>query len=184
MTTSFKIDMRLKDVFFDRPNLLFAIDAAERKTLSRIGAFLRKRARSQLRKRKRVSQAGESPSVHSNDNVQTLRNILFGYEASTHGVVVGPVKLNQYQSLNGAFRSGTIPELLEFGGEAGIREWYSPFSKRWIQGALRSKRRRAEVRTRVRRAKYKARPFMGPALDAEVQAGTIPAAWSGAIQAA
>lgn len=31
-------------------------------------------------------------------------------------------------------------------------------------------------------ADYKARPWMGPALKAEVQAGTIPSAWSGSIK--
>ncbi len=40
-----------------------------------------------------------------------------------------------------------------------------------------------EKRYRSRRAEYAARPFMGPALAAELDAGTIPQAYAGTIEA-
>lgn len=177
-SASFGVDLRLKDFFFDRSNLEFALQRSEIKILSRIGAFLRKRARSLLRRRKRVSSAGQPPSVHSSDPVATLKNILFGYEPNRHSVVVGPVKLNGLQKFNGRMLGGTVPGLLEFGGDAGIREWYSPRFGKWFPGAFR---RNGIVRTRLRKARYARHPFMGPTLDAELQRGTIPAEWKGGV---
>ena len=181
--TTLTVDYRLKDWFFDRRNLEFSLARAEIRAMSKVGAFVRKRARSSLRRRRKPSEPGQPPSVHSTDDVATLKNILFGYDPHIHGVVVGPVKLHAKQGLNGVMLSGTVPNLHEFGGTAGLREWYSPTFKQWIPGAWRSKRRAAEFQQRVRRARYAPRPTMGPALAAEVQAGTIPASWRGAVAA-
>lgn len=92
--------------FFDTAAVLRATTAAERKVLSRMGAFVRQRARSSLRKRKAVSPPGSPPSSHEG----SLRKYLFfSYEPRTRSVVVGPAKLN---------KPGSVPHLLEHGGTA------------------------------------------------------------------
>ena len=39
------------------------------------------------------------------------------------------------------------------------------------------------VRRRRRRMRYRARPFMGPALQKETQAGSFPKLWANAVKA-
>ena len=106
------IGMRLnqaKGLFFDRPAVTSAVDRAERKVLSRFGAFVRRGARSSIRKRKSISQPGSPPSSH----VGLLKNtIFFVYEPNRSNVVIGPLLLNK----------GTdAPALLEHGGTVNRR---------------------------------------------------------------
>lgn len=146
--------------FFDRPAVQNAVDKAIRKALSRAGAFVRTRARSSLRRRKKASQPGSPPSVHSRDVYATLKNVLFSYDAAKKSVVVG------MPLLNGRPRSGTtVPELHEEGGTAGVVEvqlsggkWVAKsYGKRWGENRPH----------RTRQARYPQRPTMGPALKAE-----------------
>ena len=90
--------------FFDRTKVQRAVDVAERKVLSRFGAFVRQRARHSIRKRRKVSKPGKPPHSH----VGLLRNgILFAYDSHRKSVVIGPVLL----------RLGSpVPALLEYGG--------------------------------------------------------------------
>lgn len=98
-----EVNFSIKDWFFDREAVLRAVDAGTRIALSRAGAFVRQRAKSLIRKRKRVSRPGEPPSSH----VGLLRRfILFGYEPASKTVVIGPV----------AFNRRRVPSALEFGG--------------------------------------------------------------------
>lgn len=191
-----QVTMHLRDLFFDRAAVINAVDAAKRKTLSRIGAFVRRRARSKLRKRKRTSKPGEPPSIHSNSDVASLRNILFAYDGSdptNPSVVIGPVRLNQVNSLtlpdgSSAIR-GTIPQLMEFGGEARIFEWDLKGDGEWSRADRRFTRtlRRWErqgvlrERTRIRLAKYQPHPFMGPSLQEELP--RIPKGFIGSVTA-
>lgn len=138
-----KLDFRVKDLFFDSPRVARAMKPARRKALSKAGAFIRRRARSLIRKRKRVSEPGSPPSSHSGE--PNLRTIFFAYDPGSDSVVVGPVLLH------GGRGSPTVPALLEFGGETRVR------------------RRRRKPYT----ARYRPRPFMGPALELEVAAGTL-----------
>jgi len=125
-----------KGLFFDRGAVKNATDRAARRVLSRFGAYVRRRARSSIRKRKKPSQAGKPPSSH----VGLLRKlILFGYEPDRQSVVIGPARLN---------RIGNAPEALEHGGVSTI-----------AAGTRRRPRRR--------KVTIAARPFMGPALEAE-----------------
>lgn len=103
-----KLD-QVKGLFFDQAAVLSAIDRAERKVLSRFGAFVRRGARSSIRKRKATSQPGSPPSGH----VGLLKqNIFFVYERERSNVVIGPILLNK----------GTdAPALLEHGGSATRR---------------------------------------------------------------
>lgn len=162
--------MRIVDQFFDRQTVLRPHERAARRSLSRFGAFLRRRARSSLRRRKRVSAPGKPPSVHSRDAHATLKNILFGLESDQMTVLVGPVKTNQRGFLGGESLSGTVPQVMEFGGQAVLAEKRA--GTRWVRVGRRSPH--PGQPTRRRRASYKPRPFMGPALQKEIDAGTLP----------
>lgn len=101
------IGMKLKDaksLFFDRAKVTNAVDRTIRRNLSRFGAFVRKRARSSIRTRKRISAPGQPPT---NRTGLLKRNIFFVYEPSRRSVVIGPVLLNG---------GSGAPELLEHGG--------------------------------------------------------------------
>ena len=94
--------------FFDRAGVIAALTAAERRVLSRFGAFVRQRARTSIRTRKAVSAPGSPPSSH----VGLLKQFIwFAYDPSHRSVVIGPVRLN-------AKNSGDAPRLLEYGGAA------------------------------------------------------------------
>lgn len=90
--------------FFDRTKVQRAVDVAERKMLSRFGAFVRQRARHSIRKRRKVSKPGKPPHSH----VGLLRTgILFAYDERRRTVVIGPVLLKP---------GSQAPALLEYGG--------------------------------------------------------------------
>lgn len=98
-----------KGLFFDRPAVANAVDRATRRVLSRFGAFVRRGARSSIRKRKAISQPGSPPSSHTG---LLKRNIFFIYEPQRANVVIGPILLN----------TGTdAPALLEHGGSVTRR---------------------------------------------------------------
>jgi len=92
-----------KAAFFDSLAVLKRLDKGKKKCLSKMGAFVRQRARSSIRSRRAVSAPGSPPSSHEG----SMRRLLFfAYDESTGSVVVGPVP----------FRRGTAPGLLEYGG--------------------------------------------------------------------
>lgn len=163
-----------KRYFFDRAKVLAAADAAVLRGLSRLGAFVRRRARTSLRRRKKASAPGSPPSVHSKDNFATLKNILFAYDPARRSVVVGPVRLN------GSKGSPTVPELHEFGGTLQVAEAQLS-GGRWVRAGLARRFGDKSRPTRVRAATYPARPTMRPALAAEIAAGTAPRAFSNAF---
>ena len=98
------VTMKVVDLFFDNPAIIRRLDVANRRALSKAGAFVRRAAISRLRRRKRPSLPGESPSVHSTDPIANLRFILFGFDGRD-SVIIGPVGLNQKQYLNGKLSS-------------------------------------------------------------------------------
>lgn len=192
--SGFAVDLGLRDFFFDRAAVLDRLSEANHKALSKSGAFVRRRARTRLRRRKRVSGPGESPSVHTTDRTATLKNILFALDPSSDSVVIGPVRLNQVNNAqlpDGSFAiRGTVPELLEFGGAARIFEWDLQGNGDWSRADRRFTRTLARwknqgvlhQRTRIRRATYAPRPFMGPALAAAAESGEIASGWSGVLR--
>ena len=142
--------VRLKQAkagFFDRVAVMNATTAAERKVLSRFGAFVRTRARTSIKSRKATSRPGSPPSSHAG---LLKRFILFAYDPARRGVVIGPTRLN-------AKTGGKAPPLLEYGGNV-VRE-------RW---------------GRRRVVRYLPRPFMHPALDAELV--RLPPLWRNSIR--
>lgn len=101
-----RIDVK---TFFDRDQVLRAMHREEAKLLSKAGAFVRRRARSSIRKRKKISAPGKPPSSHTG---QYKKSILFGYDRARRSVVIGP---------SASFGGSEVPELLEFGGTAKRR---------------------------------------------------------------
>jgi len=126
-----------KQMFFDRNAVTGAVDRATRRVFSRFGAFVRRGAKSSIRKRKRISSPSEPPSSHTG---LLKRFIFFGYDRQRRSVVIGPQRLNQ--------KTGDAPQALEHGGTSTIVE------------GLRGRRRK-------RRVRMKARPYMGPAFQKE-----------------
>jgi hypothetical protein len=184
------VEKSIKQRFFDRAAVQNAISRQNLKVLSKAGAFVRRRARTKLRRRKGVSPAGTPPSVHSQDTFATLKNILFGLHRDHESVVIGP---RFVRKLKRSSRS-TVPELMEYGGtslvtftwignspgqftdELGrLRNANGTFAKDlggWVPGDRRyGRRKNAPIKTVS--ATYQARPFMGPALREEAAAGTI-----------
>lgn len=174
MAQQFVMSMRMKEFFFDRQAVKGRMTKSNRKALSKAGAFIRRRARSSLRRRKKSSEPGRAPSVHTSDRVATLKNILFAYEPQSESLVVGPVKLNRQTLLGPQLGNTTVPQVHEFGATVRIRE--VKVGKGWRSGVRRV---RPGQPVRVRAAKYPERPFMGPALEAEKD--SIPDAWSGSL---
>jgi hypothetical protein len=145
----FKID---KSMFFDRKKVIDATDRASRRVLSRFGSFVRQRARTSIRRRKGkgTSAPGKPPRSHTG---LLRRFIFFGYDRRKRSVVIGPTALSN--------SNGEAPSLLEYGGTARIRDPRNP----------RSGRRRT--------ARYRARPYMGPSLEAEQP--KLPPMWRNSI---
>lgn len=129
----------LRGAFFDSAGVLAAVSKARRKVLSKCGAFVRRRARSSIRKRKKSAPPGAPPSSHSGE---LKRLLFFAYDFATQSVVVGPVPFAGSKA--GGDRRA--PELLERGG---------PVTRRTKSGAATVHR-------------YRGNPFMKPALDAEL----------------
>jgi hypothetical protein len=153
----------LKDWFFDREKVIKAMGRARAQALNHAGASVRLIARQSLRRRKKISSPGQPPSVHATDKVATLKNILYA-ATPDKSVVVGPVGLDMASVTGSKPTSGTVPEVLEFGGKIGIIEVFK--YNRWWRADLRSKRRNSGLPQRVRTVQIAARPFMGPALKA------------------
>lgn len=161
-----------KNWFFDSPKVLAAVEKAERGVLSRQGAFIRRRAKSSIRKRKAASQPGNPPSSHTG----LLRDyIFFAFDPVTRSVVIGPTKTNQVsftQDKAGHWRSttGTGAAALEYGGSITrlevLRKWAGG-EEEWVRADLRSARRIQYLKKRMRTIHMAARPYMRPAESAE-----------------
>jgi hypothetical protein len=96
--------VKVKSSFFDRPDVMRRVKRGKRAALSRFGAFVRRRARSSIRKRKKISQPLMPPSSHEG----SLRKLIFfAYDSKRDSVVIGPAPLNRFTG---------VPRLLEEGG--------------------------------------------------------------------
>ena len=145
-----------KGMFFDREKVIRAVDAATLRVFSKFGAFVRQRAKSSIRNRKKPSSPGQPPSSHTGDLKQF---IFFGLDRSTKSVVIGPVLLNK--------RGGglTLPAL-EYGGKSYVITRYRRSSNKHL-----NKRKPITV---------KARPFMQPAFEKEES--KLPSLWADSIK--
>ena len=100
------IDMKFKQMFFTSKAVLSATDRATRRVLSKFGAYVRRTAKSSIRKRKAISRPGSPPSSHTG---LLKRFILFGYDPAKRSVVIGPLRLTRGGR-------GDAPRALEEGG--------------------------------------------------------------------
>lgn len=133
----FKVD-QAKGLFFDRKAVRDATTRAERKVLSKFGAFVRTRARTSIRRRRAISEPDTPPSSH----VGLLRqHIYFVYEPQRHNVIIGAARLNG--------PIGNAPEALEHGGESEAAFF-------------------RQGKRQTRKINVRPRPFMQPAFDAEL----------------
>lgn len=94
--------------FFDAKKVIRAMERAERRELSRYGAFVMTGARRRVRRRKSSAGPGKSPTHWQTGSRDGLRRILFAYEPRTSSVIIGPVKLNA--------QGRDVPNLMETGG--------------------------------------------------------------------
>ena len=127
-----------KSMFFDSRKVLSATDRTRRRILSKFGAYVRRTARSSIRKRKKVSQPGKPPTSRTGF---LKRFIYFGYDPANQSIVVGPIRLNS--------KVGDAPQALELGGKSTV-----------VSG-LKKKRKKKTVN-------IAARPFMRPAMEKEL----------------
>ena len=165
---SFGLTMKVKDMFFDRPEIVREVGKLNAAALYRAGKAVRTTARKSLKRRKGPSAPGQPPHAHASDSVSgnaSLRRILFAYDRIRQSVVIGPVLLPG--------RRVNVPALHEFGGTGLGRRVRTT-------GKGRQAKRRAFGK--VTRVQYPARPFMGPALIAE--APKFPSLWVSSGRAA
>lgn len=154
------IDMRFKTfqkMFFSSKAVTSRVDAATRRVLSRFGAFVRRSARSSIRKRKGASKPGQPPSSHTG---LLKKFIWFGYEPKMRSVVIGPAKLTS--------KNTDAPETLEYGGMHKLK---TDMILR-VGGPGRDEKGRFTLgrRKKVRKGtklRISARPFMNPAMEKE-----------------
>lgn len=181
----FTVDASIKDFFFDRQRIIDWIGRENARKLAKLGAFLRKRARTDiLRRRAGHAPPGSPPHVHAKGDYATLKNILFGLDWANNALKVGPVGIPSMFLPSGASRR-TVPELLEFGGTVPIQVW-SMGGNRWNRGRPprnQSARQKAAFKVKTLRAVYLGNPFMGPTLDKEIAAGTVGNVWYAGVAA-
>lgn len=159
------ITFKVTKFFFDRAAVQAAVGVAKARNLAKAGAFVRRAARSSMRKRKAVAAPGSPPSAHQGE--PNLRTIVFAWDPQSESMVIGPVGFNALSVQNGVYVKGTVPQVNEFGGTVGITEVQRKRDGTWDRADLRSRRRLAGRPMRVRQATYPARPFMFPALQQE-----------------
>lgn len=160
-------DINWKLQFFDSPSVIKRIEAKERRVLSKAGAFIRTRARSSIRRKKRPTKGkrrgrrqyrsapGKPPFSWQQPG---LKDIIFVVDPRTKSVSIGPIPFN-----GGSMKD--IPGTLEQGGPTEIRESrYKDRDMPWQPGTWKQ----GDVERRTRKANIKERPFMGPARDAEL----------------
>lgn len=177
---------QLTGQFFTASNIVMALDAAERKQLGRIGAYIRRGAIWSLRRRKKPAPPGKPPSVHSRHVFATLRNILYVYRASTHSVIVGPVGIGKHTD------GKTVPEIHEHGATIRLRQWQPKGDDLRKKMGMKPNEWRAVsptrktypwMRYRFRSVSYPKRPFMRPVLERQQTQAMILKQWRGAVRA-
>lgn len=160
-------EIKVKELFFDRALVIAAMDDATRRSLSKAGAFIMRKARTSMRYK---TKGGETPTgrkrqpykpsppgsppfaIRNGPRGPLLRDkLFFSWDPATRSVVVGPVGLGK----------ATTPGLHEFGGSRVVR--------------LRRRGQRQLVRQ-----VYPARPTMAPALQANID--EIPEAFRDSLR--
>lgn len=217
-------------LFFDRPEVTKAIGKARTKTLRQSGGYIRKTARSLIKKvgkarkapkqftpTRRVSKAwlrwaseienqpasppGTPPYTHTSGNYGLRASILFAYDRSSKGVIVGPAasiadQIGQTHEKGGLEYDNTTRKpnwILAVGGHgpiildhttgdaryAKLRTEAQVARSKWIAKTIDPGFFKARAGNRPR--KYPPRPFMKPALAAATP--RLAAMWKNSIRA-
>lgn len=150
------LDIRanLKTATRNARNVRRAIDRTKPRAMRRIGAFIRRSARSSIRRRKKASKVGRPPSSHQGS---LKKGIAFNYDPIKEELVVGP-------SISSGKKAKGVPRLVEEGGQ--------------ITRIMR--RRDGGTETVVIR--YHARPYMAPALAKEIANPRLMRAWKDSVR--
>ena len=173
------ISAHMKEFFFDRQAMKSGAGNSFMRVLSKFGAYVRQKSKTSIRSSKKSSAPGQPPRSHTGFLKQY---ILFAYERETHNVVIGPTQLNMVSfSDSGGSRpvTGTIPEVLEYGGEIhSLQVQHSDGT--WTRANLRSRRRLEGKPIKMKTSKIQSRPFMHPAFNTVVR-DDLPAMWAGSF---
>jgi hypothetical protein len=153
---------------FHSRELVAAVGHVLAAQLQKLGAYIRRTAKGSIRKAKKPSKPGNPPHGHGDE---LLKNrIMFDWDPGTRSMVIGPEKTNQiFFDGNGSPVRGTVPHVLEYGGDIWVLEAFNTHAQKWYRADLRSKRRLATKKTRLRKVHVEARPYMGPAFEANQQ---------------
>ena len=169
-----------KASFFDSNAILKLMDRTTAKALSKYGAFVRQRARTSIRYRKKSAPAGSPPSAHRSmkrtktnrkgetktQQVSPLRDLLyFSYDREAKSVIIGPVLADQSKGPHRRPKSGTVPKTLEEGGPITVQEILR--RGKWSRIDLFTRRQIAGLPSRMRTERIGKHPFMAPADAAE-----------------
>lgn len=175
---TFSLEAKITEIRIERQRMRRAAERASRRSVVRSLAFIRTKTRSNvLRRRKKVSQPGKPPSVHSKDPTKSLKKIRFDYDNQSMSGVVGPVhfKANRY----GVRSQTTTPNTLEFGGTLTYFEEYVPAVGAWTM--RRKSRSRKNYEQRTRRVTIQPRQFMSVGVQRVEEEGKLLAPWKGSV---
>ena len=143
--------------FLDSKAVIASLDKAERRVLSKFGAFVRRSAQSSMRKVNKKgtpSPPGQPPKARKG----FLKKFLyFVFDPAAKSVVVGPVLLPGKAGRN----SDTVPATLETGGTLLVNE-AARRDGSWSRRGTRWAKLNGQA-TRTRKARVEPRPFMAPA---------------------
>lgn len=196
---------QFKILFFDTKEVQTKVSEATRKVLSKFGAFVRTAARQSIKTKTTPSPAGQPPHSHTG---QLKRGILFGYDQARQSVVVGPVKLagkghapELLEKGGETVRHGNPRRKDRRIGDGGvlllrqtnsasskiIKDW-SGRPRRVTFGPLRTQRQVARAEKletvlwgpKMITGTIRARPYMGPAFDRELQ--KLPPTWRNSVK--
>lgn len=144
MKSSLGVKFDMKSMFFDRPAVMKAVEAKERRVLMKVGAYVMTSAKSSIRSKRRptkgrkrrgrpvkFSKPGEPPISWSR---RGIKRIFYYWNREAQTVGVGPEQ----------FGNVDITGTLELGGLAKFKD---PATGNMKQG------------------RWEPRPFMGPALE-------------------
>lgn len=109
-----------KSFFFDRHDWLKVLYPAEFKALNRVGWILMKQARSLIKKRKKPSRKGSTPTNWT-DILRDKPGIVYGVDPHDLSVHIGPVKVRTKGTVYKTLSQPTVPAILQFGGKVWNR---------------------------------------------------------------
>ena len=183
-----------RDLFFRDDTIIEGIDKGSVKALSRASGEIRKTARRLFRKprQQKFSKSGFPLPVgfpapaparyHTKNPPVHIRNIQYGIYRPTKSFVIGPIWFPPKRKQRESVPRETLPELLEKGGTAVVTIYTlrenesleSPIREYFGSTPDRELKKRKVTQSRP------ARPFMGPALEKNID--YIPRGFEGILQ--